>query len=165
MKIRDNAFVAIKYKLSIDGGEIVDQSSPDSPLGFVFGRNQIIPGLEKALQGLEVGDSRQVDVPASDGYGEVRDELIQELPRKNFPDDVDIEEGMMFQAHTPHGPMSFRVSSVKEDMIVADLNHPLAGKDLHFDVIVSEVREATEDDLHPHGCDGSHSCQSCGHEH
>lgn len=166
MKIKENAFVAIDYTLTTDDGNVVDSSNGGAPLGFVFGKNMIIPGLEKALEGMEVGQEAKVKVSAADGYGEVRDELIQELPRKNFPEDVDIQPGMMFQANTPHGPMSFKVSDVKDDSIVADLNHPLAGQNLNFDIKVAEVREATDEDLAPHHCgDGSHGCEGCGHEH
>jgi len=161
MKISEKKYVAIDYKLTVDG-EIADQSHPDHPLGFVSGMNRIIPGLDKALVGLEVGDKKSIDVNAADGYGEVQEELLQELPKKNFPEDLKIEPGMQFSAQTPHGVMTFLVAKVTDDAIVADLNHPLAGKDLHFEVEVMEVRDATDEDLNPHaGCDGS-QCQSCG---
>ncbi len=161
MKISEKKYVAIEYKLTVDG-EIADQSHPDSSLGFVSGMNRIIPGLDKALEGLEVGDSKTVDVKAADGYGEVQEELLQELPLKNFPENLNIEPGMQFSAQTPHGVMTFIVAEVNDDAIVADLNHPLAGKDLHFEVEVVEVRDATDKDLNPHaGCDGSHECHSC----
>ena len=162
MKVSEKKYVAIDYKLTVDG-EIADQSQPDRPLGFVSGMNRIIPGLDKALDGLEVGDKKTVDVKAADGYGEVQEELLQELPRNSFPEDLVIEPGMQFSAQTPHGVMTFLVAEVKDDAIVADLNHPLAGKDLHFEVEVLEVRDATDEDLNPHaGCDGSQGCQSCG---
>jgi len=163
MKIKENAFVAIDYTLTIDDGTVVDQSREGAPLGFVFGKNMIIPGLEKELEGMEAGEEKSVKVSAAEGYGEVRDELIQELPRKNFPEEMEIDAGMVFQANTPHGPMSFRVAEVKDEVIVADLNHPLAGQDLNFEVRVSEVRESTEEDLMPHACDGSHGCETCSH--
>ena len=155
MKIEDKKFVAIDYVLTVDG-EMVDKSHEDRPLGFVMGANQIIPGLEKRIMGMEKGDSANISVPSDEGYGEIRQELIQELPRENFPDDVEIEPGMVFQAQTPHGMMSFRISEVAEETVKADLNHPLAGKDLSFEVKIAEVRDATEDDLKPHSCDGSH---------
>ncbi len=165
MKIQRDAYVAIHYTLRDAGGEIVDQSEKGSPLGFVFGRGQIIPGLEKALAGMAADESRKVVVPAAEGYGELDEELFQEIPRANFPNPEQIEKGQKFQASTPHGPMSFTVHDVTDDAIVVNLNHPLAGQDLHFDVEVALVREATEEELAPpvhHHCgDGSHGC--CGH--
>ena len=161
MQVAENKFVSIDYKLTVDG-EVVDESDEGAPLGFVSGTGQIVPGLEKAIQGKEVGDAVDVTFPAEEGYGSVQKELFQELPKKNFPDDLEIEVGMMFQAQTPHGLMTFRVSDVKADSIVADLNHPLAGKALSFSVKIAEVRDATEEELNA-PCDGSHQCHSCSH--
>ncbi len=159
MKIAKEKYVSINYELEVDG-EIIDKSEPGTPLGFVSGVGQIVPGLDNALQGKEAGDSVDVTFPAADGYGEVDDSLFQELPKDNFQDDLKVEVGMTFQAQTPHGPVAFRVAEVKDDAIIADLNHPLAGKALHFAVTVTEVRDATDDEL-THSCD-SHECHSCG---
>ncbi len=161
MQVAENKYVFIDYKLTVDG-EVVDESDEGAPLGFVSGSGQIVPGLDKAIQGKSVGDTVDVTFPAEEGYGDVQDELFQELPKKNFPDDLDIEVGMMFQAQTPHGLMTFRVAEVKGENIVADLNHPLAGKELSFRVKITEVRDATEEELHP-SCDGGHTCDSCSH--
>lgn len=166
MKIQNNAYVAMNYTLTNTAGEILDKSEKDRPLGFVWGQGQIIPGLENALEGMTAGESKKVSVSPAEGYGEVNQELVQELPRSNFPEDATIEEGQTFQAMTPHGPMRFSVKEVKNDIVVADLNHPLAGQELHFDVSISEVREATDEELNPHaGCNGNHDCSSCGHDH
>ena len=161
MKIAKEKYVSIDYELKVDG-ETVDKSEPGQPLGFVSGVGQIVPGLDNAIQGKEVGDNIDVSFPAEEGYGEVQKELLQELPKKNFPDDLEIEPGMTFQAETPHGPVNFKIAEVKDDVVVADLNHPLAGKDLHFSVKITEVRDATEEELAP-ACDGTHECHSCGH--
>ncbi len=163
MKIKEKHYVAIDYTLTVDSGTVADKSEPDAPLGFVVGMGRIVPALEQALVGKELGESLQIDIKAADGYGERSDELIQELPRNQFPDDVEIEEGMVFQAQTPHGMMRFTVDSVTDETVKADLNHPMAGKDLHFDVKIVEVREATEAELNPpkSHCDGSHTCSSC----
>ena len=162
--VQNDAFVAIEYTLKLDSGEIVDKSAAGKPLGIVVGNGQIIPGLERALLGHKLGDAFQVDVPAADGYGKVDAEMIQTMPRKNFPNSEALEVDMVFQAQTPHGAVSFRVKEILEEDVVADFNHPLAGEDLHFEVKIIEVREATEEDLEAlhqhHGC-GSHDCGSC----
>lgn len=165
MKVQNEAFVAIDYTLTDDQGNIVDKSEENNPLGFIWGRGQIIPGLEKALEGMEENESKNVIVAPEDGYGLVNEELFQEIPKENFPSTDNLSKGQQFQANTPHGPMRFIIHEVKENEIVVNLNHPLAGQNLHFDVKVSEVREATAEELAPpehHHCgDGSHGC--CGH--
>ncbi|MBN2717832.1 MAG: peptidylprolyl isomerase [Deltaproteobacteria bacterium] len=165
MKIQNEAFVAIDYTLTDDQGNIVDKSEDNNPLGFVWGRGQIIPGLEKALEGMSVNETKKVTVSPEDGYGPMNEELFQEVPRDNFPSTDNLQKGQQFQANTPHGPMRFIIHEVREDDIVVNLNHPLAGQNLHFDVKVAEVRQATEEELAPpqhHHCgDGSHGC--CGH--
>jgi len=163
--VQNDAFVTIDYTLTLDSGEVVDKSEPGSPLGFIVGSGQIIPGLESALSGKSAGESFSVKIAAADGYGDVDEEMFQTMPRKNFPKDAELEADMMFQAQTPHGPVSFRVKEVSEEEVVVDFNHPLAGEVLNFDVKVVEVRKATEEDLAElhaaHGCDGSHSCSGC----
>ena len=160
MKIQSDAFVSIRYTLTDDDGNVLDQSKPDNPLGFVCGRGMIIPGLEAALIGLETGDKRLIDVSAKDGYGDNTSELLQELPRESFPSVDTLEIGQTFQAKTPHGLMRFVIHDISDKAVTVDLNHPLAGKDLHFDVEVMEVRAATETDLLP----PAHDCQTgdCG---
>ena len=166
MKITDDAFVSLDYTLTIDG-EVIDQSEGGEPLGFVFGAGQIVPGLENALKGKQTDDAITVEVPAAEGYGDVREELVQGLPRENFPDDAELEPGMVFQAATPNGPIAFKVVELKDDAIVVDLNHPLAGKDLHFAVKVIEVREATAEEKSDPADDHEHSHEDCccGHDH
>ena len=159
MQVAENKHVSIDYKLTVDG-EVVDESNPGEPLGFVSGLGQIVPGLEKAIQGKRAGDELNVSFSSDEGYGEVQEDLIQELPKKNFPDDLTLEVGMVFQAQTPHGMMAFRVAEVKDDVVVADLNHPLAGKALSFWVKIVAVREATEEELK--SCEEGHTCHSCG---
>lgn len=147
MKIQDRAYVAIEYTLTLDSDEVVDQSEPGKPFGFIFGAGQVIPGLENGLEGMKQGQSAKIAVEAEEGYGRTRKELLREIPREQFPADVDIEPNMIFEADGPHGPVRFRVESVSDEMVVANLNHPLAGERLHFDVKVAEVREATAEEL------------------
>jgi FKBP-type peptidyl-prolyl cis-trans isomerase SlyD len=159
MKIQNNSFVAVQYTLTLDSGEVADKSEPGEPLSFLFGEGMIIPGFEKNLEGLEIGQSVKFTVEAEDGYGMRSEEMLLEVPRSRFPDDVEIKSGMMFAGP---GGRSFTVANVEGDMVKVDANHPLAGERLHFDVKVEEVREATEEDLAAlDGC-GS-GCESCGH--
>ncbi len=148
MKIADRMYVAIDYSLSLDSGQEVDRSQEGQPLGFITGASQIIPGLEKALTGMVLGDAADITVEPADGYGTVRDDLLQEVPRNQFPEDAEIKEGMSFEAQGPHGPFMIIVSSVNvNDTVTVDLNHPMAGQRLHFAVKVVEVREASEEEI------------------
>lgn len=141
MKIADNHFVAIDYRLTLDNGQEFDRSAEGSPLGFVTGTGSIIPGLEKALAGKGAGDSFKVTVEPEDGYGHVQQELLQAIPRDRFPSDVEIVPGMSFHARGPRGPVALTVVSADQGQVNVDLNHPLAGKRLTFDVKIQEVRE------------------------
>jgi FKBP-type peptidyl-prolyl cis-trans isomerase SlyD len=161
MQVAEKKYVSIDYKLTVDG-EVVDESEPGTPLGFVSGVGQIVPGLDNALQGKRAGDEIDVSFSAEDGYGAVQGNLFQELPKENFPEGLALEVGMIFQAETPHGMMSFKISDVKDDAVVADLNHPLAGKDLNFAVKIVEVRDATQDEIAPSHDDDEHVCHGCG---
>jgi FKBP-type peptidyl-prolyl cis-trans isomerase SlyD len=155
--------VSIDYTLKLDSGDVIDKSEAGEPLEFVFGRGQIIPGLERRLAGLEQGERATVVVEPVEGYGEVNEELFNDVPRAEFPADIEIKAGMMFNAETPHGPIRFRVREVTKDTVVADFNHPLAGERLHFDVTVAGVRDATPDEIAATDCCGQHaSCSHCG---
>lgn len=163
MKVQNDAYVALEYSLTLDSGEVVDQSEPDEPLGFIVGAGMIVPGLENKLQGLEVGAAADIVVEAEDGYGPRDPELLHQVPRDNFPPDAEIETGMMFAAQGPFGVRPVKVDSIAGDKVTIDFNHPLAGERLHFKVKVTEVREATDDDrqaMH-HGCEHE-SCSGCG---
>lgn len=161
MQIQKDAFVAIDYVLTLDSGEVVDQSSPGEPLPFIFASGHIIPGLEKALEGQEEGYEGRISINPDEGYGALQPELVQEMPRERFPDDVELSAGMVFQASTPQGVVNFQVTEVTDETITADFNHPLAGQRLHFDVKVAEVRESTEDDRQALSCESD----DCGHDH
>lgn len=158
MKVEDNSYVAIDYILSLDSGEVVDRSDPGAPFCFVIGFGQVIPGLERGLQGMEQGQSATITVAAADGYGERKDDLYRGIPRGHFPRDIALEAGMVFQMTGPQGIARFRVDSVSDEAIVADFNHPLAGERLHFQVTLKEVREARPEDVHR--C-APQCCSSC----
>jgi FKBP-type peptidyl-prolyl cis-trans isomerase SlyD len=147
MTIQDKSYVELEYSLTLNSGDIVDSSTPEKPLGFIFGAHQIIPGLETKLQGMASGESAKLVVEPSEAYGERDEELVKELPRQHFPEGMDIQAGMIFQASTPGGPATLRVLEIADDNIKADFNHPMAGEKLTFDVKVLNVREATEEEL------------------
>ncbi len=167
MGIDERQYVSINYKLSLDSGEVVDQSAPDEPLGFLVGSGQIIKGLEKALKGMEEGQSAKVSVEPAEACGESNPQLYRDIPRDNFPADLKLEPGMGFEAKGPHGPVVFRVRSATDDVVIADFNHPLAGQRLHFDVTVAEVREPRSEELaalfsqNSCGCSAD-DCGDCG---
>jgi len=126
-------------------GDTLEKS--DRPLEYLHGNNNIIPGLEKQLEDLTIGDEKNVVVKPADGYGEYDKELRFEVPRQNFPAEVDIQPGMEFQTETENGPMIVTVTEVQPNTIVVDGNHPLAGQQLHFDVKIQSIREASEQEL------------------
>jgi FKBP-type peptidyl-prolyl cis-trans isomerase SlyD len=160
MKISNGSVVGIDYSLHLGDGQVVDSSQPGDPLHYLHGEGQIVPGLESALEGLSVGDQKQVVVAPAQGYGEHDPRGVQEVPRGAFPEGFDPKVGMELTAEGPDGePVPFAVREVRPDSVVIDLNHPLAGKTLHFDVTVREVRAATPEEIehgHAHGGDGHH---------
>jgi FKBP-type peptidyl-prolyl cis-trans isomerase SlyD len=157
--IADGQVVVMQYTLRSDEGEVLDASTPDEPMAYLHGAENIVPGLENALTGKGVGFKGKVTVAPADGYGEREDEEPEAIPRKAFPPDMDIEAGMTFMAEGPnneHAPIW--VVAVEGDKIIVDSQHPLAGKTLHFEVEVLAIRPATEDEMahgHPHGPDGN----------
>ena len=160
MKIQKNSAVSFHYSLTDDHGSSIDSSEGKEPLAYLHGADNIIPGLEKALEGKSAGDSLTVAVAAAEGYGEVQKELIQEVPSSAFQGVDSIEVGMQFEAQTGQGgTVPVTVTAVTEDTVTVDGNHPLAGKNLNFDVSIEEVRDATEEELehgHVHGPGGHH---------
>lgn len=162
-KIGKDSVVALEYSLHLGDGQIVDHSEPGDPLVYLHGAGNIVPGLESALEGMGVGDTKKVVVAPAEGYGEHDPRGQQEVPREAFPPDFQPQEGMGIVAEGPNGEtVNLWVKAVKPASIVIDQNHPLAGKTLHFSVEVKEVRAATAEELehgHVHGPEGH------GHDH
>ena len=159
MKTARNMVVSFHYTLKDDSGEVLDSSSGREPLSYLHGHGNIIPGLEKALEGTAAGHRSAVDIDAAEGYGETNPDLVFEAPREHFPEDLKLEEGARVYAEGPEGPVSFTVVRLTDSGAVLDGNHPLAGKQLHFDVEVVEVRPATDEEVthgHVHGEGGHH---------
>ena len=157
MKIEKNKVVTIQYTLKDEKGSVLDSTEKGNPFLYIQGHQNIIPGLETELEGKTKGDVFKVSIQPKDGYGETNPNLIQEIPKDQFPEPAEIQEGMQFQADTPEGPMILTVLEILESVIKVDGNHPLAGKDLHFEVQVVDVREATPEEIdhgHVQGQDG-----------
>jgi len=159
MQIANNKVVSIHYTLKNDAGDVLDSSQGEAPLAYLHGANNIIPGLEKALEGKQVGDTLEATIEAADAYGEINENLIQTVPINLFQGVDKVEPGMQFQAETPNGTQIITVAAVNGDEVTIDGNHPLAGERLHFSVEVTDVRDATAEELahgHAHTADGCH---------
>ena len=163
LKIQDNHVVEIKYTLTDGHDQLIDSSEKaGAPMAYIHGKQNILPKLESELNGKSIGDTFKLELAAIDAYGERQDEMIQSVPKTEFPDPDQIQIGMQFQVQTQSGhPIAVTVLRMEEDHFVLDGNHPLAGIDLKFDVEVASIRQATEQEL-SHGhlhMDGG----SCGH--
>jgi len=158
MQIAQNSVVAFHYTLTNNAGEVLDSSEGREPLTYLHGAGNIIPGLEKELEGRAAGDKLTATIEPSEGYGEKQDQLVQEVPRDAFQGVESVEPGMQFQAQTQGGPLMVTVTSVEGDTVTVDGNHPLAGQTLNFDVEIASVREASQEEIehgHVHG-EGGH---------
>ncbi|MGE5240721.1 MAG: FKBP-type peptidyl-prolyl cis-trans isomerase [Bacteroidota bacterium] len=158
MKAAPGMVVSMHYTLTDDSGDVLDSSRGGEPFSYLHGHNNIIPGLEKALEGTEAGFKSKVTVAPTEGYGEKNAEAVFEAPREHFPPDMKLEIGARVYADGPNGPITLTVVKLTETGAVLDANHPLAGKTLHFDVEITTVRSATAEELahgHVHG-EGGH---------
>jgi FKBP-type peptidyl-prolyl cis-trans isomerase SlyD len=153
----DDLVVTMDYTLTVDG-EIVDSSEQDTPIEFLHGYGNIIPGLEAHLGGLAIGENLQVTVAAEDAYGEFDPEQVVDVPLDEFPEEICIEPGVELEMKDQDGDMLFaRILSVGKSRAKLDFNHPLAGKELTFDVTIVGLRLPTPEELehgHVHGSDG-----------
>jgi FKBP-type peptidyl-prolyl cis-trans isomerase SlyD len=158
MQIAARKVGLFEYTLRDESGKLIESSKGGKPIAYVHGAGNIIPGLEKALEGKAAGEEFEIVVPPEDGYGVRSEGLIQNIPIRKLPDRK-AEVGMRLQVQTDHGPRSLLVKAVRGDYATVDANHPLAGATLRFTVKVIEVREATEEELahgHVHGEHGHH---------
>lgn len=152
----DDVVVSIDYSLTVDG-EVVDASEENEPLEYLQGYQNVIPGLESQMVGMKIGESKEVLVNPRDGYGEVDPEAFVEVPKSEFPKGFDLKPGVDLQLQDQDGELvNAVIVSVTGNKVKLDLNHPLAGKELLFRVTVTDLREATEEELahgHVHGDD------------
>ena len=166
MKVQNDCLVSIDYRLTSDTGDVLDESVERCPLSFVFGRGQMVPGLEQQIEGMEIGERAEFVVEPEEGYGPVREDLFRDIERESFPEDIDLQPGQYLRARSPHGPMMLKIQSVQNDSVTVDLNHPFAGLRLHFNVQIVESRAATDEEImatFSHCClsDCSGCCGGC----
>lgn len=141
MGIQEGSTVTIDYKVFVDG-QVVDQTIPGQPLTYVQGAKQIIPGLEKNLAGMETGDKKEVVVEPADAYGDYSDERVLHIPKGDLPPDIEPEVGMELQASSNDGDMYVGIiTTVADDHIDVDFNHPMAGKTLTFEIEILSVEQ------------------------
>lgn len=170
LKIEENKVVTFEYTLKNDSGEILDTSANHAPLVYIHGTGNIIPGLESELEGKKIGDKFQATIAPEDAYGVRYDELIQKIDREKLAHLDTIEVGMQLQAYDEDGMQILTIIEVSDKDVTLDGNHPLAGETLHFDVEVTGIREATEEEAmfglnNGHGgCGGGCGCSgdNCG---
>jgi len=171
MKVVKDIVVSLAYQVKTEEGVVVDQSTADAPLDYLHGHNNLIVGLEKALEGREAGEKFEVTVAPDDAYGEHVEEMVQRVPADVFQGVDEITVGMRFLADTDQGPIPVEVTEVDGDEVVVDGNHMLAGQTLTFTAEVVAVRAATEEEIeHGHihqggGCCGGGSCGDHDHDH
>lgn len=160
LEVADGLVVSLAYQLRLDDGEEIDSAGNDDPLVYLHGAQNIIPGLEQALAGMKVGDTRRVTVRPADAYGEMDPDAFELVPYDAFPPDVDLEEGMglhLVESGT-NRQVEAIISELRDDGALLDLNHPLAGETLHFDVEVVGLRQATSDEIaHGHAHSEGHT--------
>lgn len=156
LMIGKNAVVSINYTLTNDAGEVMDTSEGREPLTYLHGANNLIPGLEKEMEGKTSGQSFKVTIPPAEAYGESNPELVQTLSKEMFKGVDKVEPGMGFTAQGPQGEQHIVVTAVEGDQVTVDANHPMAGKTLHFAVEIVNVRDASAEEIeHGHVHDGS----------
>ncbi len=157
MTIKQDSVVTLHYTLTDDGGDVIDSSASAGPLSYLHGHGNLISGLERELQGKSAGDKLTVKIAPADGYGVYDQSLIEQIPRRSLKGIANVKVGMQLRAQTPQGPRTVTVTRIVGDMVTLDANHPLAGKNLNFEVEITGVRDATEEELshgHVHGPDG-----------
>jgi FKBP-type peptidyl-prolyl cis-trans isomerase SlyD len=159
MAIGANKVVTLNYKLTDDQGNVL-QTTNEEPFIYLSGNNQILPKLEEQIDTMLIGGKKNIELSSSDAYGDYDEKAVQQVKKEEFPEGSNLQEGMQYMAHTPDGqPIPFVIKEVKDEDITIDFNHPLAGKNLKFDVELVDVRDATTEELehgHAHGGDGHH---------
>jgi FKBP-type peptidyl-prolyl cis-trans isomerase SlyD len=159
MQIENGKVVFFHYALKDDQGNEIENSADKNPMAILYGHGNIIAGLEKAMAGKSEGDRFDVIVAPAEGYGEKRENFTQRVPKKYFREGDNLKPGMTAVVQTDQGPRQVEVLKVGSSVIDVDLNHPMAGKTLHFAIEVTGVRDATEEELahgHVHGDGGHH---------
>jgi FKBP-type peptidyl-prolyl cis-trans isomerase SlyD len=159
--VANDVVVSMAYALRINDGQLIDQSKDDAPLEYIQGAGQIIPGLEKELYGMNIGDEKEVQVKPVDGYGERDPDEVVEIPRQNLSESLELTVGKPLNVKDAESGEEFRAYVVKSnpETVTLDFNHPLAGRILNFHVKITNLRQATEEELahrHVHGDNHAH---------
>jgi FKBP-type peptidyl-prolyl cis-trans isomerase SlyD len=160
LAVKDGLVVSLAYTLRLDDGEQIDSAGSDDPLVYLHGARNIIPGLEQALAGMKIGDARNVRVEPDNAYGDVDPDAFELVPYEAFPGDLDLAEGMELRMVDEQSgrQMEAFISELREDGALIDMNHPLAGETLHFDVEIVGLRRATSDEIaHGHAHTEGHT--------
>jgi FKBP-type peptidyl-prolyl cis-trans isomerase SlyD len=161
-KVEKDLVVSLEYTLTVDG-EVIDSSEENGAIDFIQGAGNIISGLEKELTGMKLGESKKVNVLAKDAYGEYDPEAVEEIPLSDFPNDIPLEVGVELAVEDEDGEaISAVIEEVGKDTVNLNFNHPLAGKDLTFDVKIAGIRAATAEELehgHVHGDEEGCDCE------
>lgn len=158
MQISKNSVVSFHYTLNDGDGKLLDTSAGREAFTYIHGAGMIVPGLEEEMEGKKSGENLKVAIPPAKGYGEFDPQLVHKVPADRFGEQK-VEAGMQFQAGEQGDMGVFTVMDVKDDTVMLNGNHPLAGVTLHFNVDIQDVREATEEELahgHVHGEGGVH---------
>lgn len=138
--VKDGDTVKVHYTGQLEDGSVFDSSIQREPLEFTIGQGQLIPGFEKAIIGLKVGDKTTTNIPSEEAYGDSNPEMIVEVPKEQLPADLEPQVGLQLQLNQPNGQaIPVQITKIDEDTITLDANHPLAGKDLTFDIEVVEI--------------------------
>jgi FKBP-type peptidyl-prolyl cis-trans isomerase SlyD len=152
--IQDGKVAKLAFKLTDDDGDTIDEATAEDPISYLHGAGNLVPGLEAALQGKGAGATVKITVPPEEGYGPREPFEPQPIPREHFPDEVELEVAMPFVVEADDGEeLELFVAAIGDEEVYVDINHPLAGLNLHFDVTVLEVRDSTADERehgHPH---------------
>ena len=160
MQIIKNTVVSLHYKMYDADNQLIDQTQPEEPMTYLHGGyDGIFPLVEEQLQGKQVGDQIDVTMQAEEAFGDHEPELVRQEPIDVFPEDIELEVGMMFEADDPEtgDVIVFRVTDITDGQVTVGGNHPLAGQTLRFEATVASVREATAEEIdHGHVHDGHH---------
>jgi FKBP-type peptidyl-prolyl cis-trans isomerase SlyD len=161
-RVDNNLVVSMDYELTVDNA-VIDSSEENDPIVFLQGVGNIVPGLEKAIQGMKVGETKEVEVKAAEAYGVFDPENFIEVPKNEFPEDIPLEVGTEIGVNDENGDeLTAYIEEVDLEKITLNFNHPLAGKDLKFKVKITDIREATAEELeHGHIHFDEHECH-CG---
>lgn len=139
--VKENDTVKVHYTGKLSNGQIFDSSLEREPLEITLGQNMIIPGFEKGMVNMKINEKKTINIPFAEAYGDVQKELFHVVKKDQLPEEITPEVGMGLSSKNPDGSeIQFRIAEVKDDHIVVDANHPLAGQDLVFDIEVIEIK-------------------------